>query len=267
MKHATSNTSHSIGARRPALEILSQATLERIVAEAMDVLWKVGVFVENEEALAVLADGGARVEVAARRAFLSEDLTWRCVRSAPAAVTVWSPDGKSSLQLAGLNVHFNPGSAAIKILDCETGRTRAPVTADLIRFARLADVLPNIAAQSTALVASDVPEPIADRYRLFLILLNTSKPVVTGTFTVEGFAVMREMLAAVAGGEQMLRDRPTAIFDACPTSPLKWSHLTAQSVLDSAPPVFPLRSSRHRCSALRRPSRLPVHWSNTRPRT
>ena len=234
MKHDETDTAHPVGARRPVLEILTQPTLERIVAEAMDVLWKVGVFVENEEALAVLAGGGARVEKAARRAFLPEDLVWRSVRSVPAAVTVWSPSGESSVRLEELNIHFNPGSAAIKILDCENGRTRAPVTADVIRFARLADVLPNIAAQSTALVPSDVPEVIADRYRLLLVLLNSSKPVVTGTFTLEGFAVMREMLAAVAGGESMLRQRPTAIFDACPSSPLKWSKLTAQSVLDCA---------------------------------
>ena len=234
MHHDETDTSHPVSMRRPVLEVLSQPTLERIVAEAMDVLWKVGVFVENEEALAVLAGGGARVEKAARRAFLPEDLVWRSVRSAPADVTVWSPAAESSIRLAGLNTHFNPGSAAIKILECETGRTRAPVTSDIIRFARLADGLPNIAAQSTALVPADVPAAIADRYRLFLVLLNSSKPVVTGTFTLEGFSVMRDMLAVIAGGERMLRQRPTAIFDACPTSPLKWSKLTAQSVLDCA---------------------------------
>jgi len=109
-----------------------------------------------------------------------------------------------------------------------------PVTSDLIRFARLADALPNLGAQSTALVPSDVPEAIADRYRLFLVLLNSSKPIVTGTFSLDGFAPMKEMLTAVAGDESLLRHHPTAIFDACPSSPLKWSRLTAQSVLDCA---------------------------------
>jgi trimethylamine--corrinoid protein Co-methyltransferase len=234
MIHEETGTIHPAGARRPLLEVLTRPTLERIVAEATDVLWKVGVFVEDEEALAVLAGGGARVEKATRRAFLPEDLIWRSVRSAPAAVTVWSPNGESSIRLEGLNVHFNPGSAAIKILDCENGRTRAPVTSDVIRFARLADALANLAAQSTALVPSDVPEAVADRYRLFLVLLNSSKPVVTGTFTLDGFVPMRAMLAAVAGDESALRLRPTAIFDACPSSPLKWSRLTAQSVLQCA---------------------------------
>jgi trimethylamine--corrinoid protein Co-methyltransferase len=131
-------------------------------------------------------------------------------------------------------VHFDPGSAAIKIIDLGTGQARAPVTADLVAFARVTDSLPHMHAQSTALVPTDVPQVIADRYRLLLVLLHSAKPVITGTFSVEGFAVMKEMLLAVTGSEERLRQFPTAIFDACPSPPLKWSRLTTQSLLDCA---------------------------------
>lgn len=220
--------------RRPVLEVLTQPLVERIVAEALEVLGKVGVWVESPEAQQVFAEGGARLDRASQRVYIPEELVWRCVRSAPSAVQVFSREGEPALQLEGLNVYFDPGSAAVRILDWETGRARLPVTADLVAFARLADALPHLAAQSTALVPSDVPEPIADRYRLFLVLLHSSKPIVTGTFTIEGFAVMREMLACVAGDEKQMRQRPMAIFDACPSPPLRWSRLTAQSLLDCA---------------------------------
>jgi trimethylamine--corrinoid protein Co-methyltransferase len=208
--------------------------VERVVSEALNVLRKVGVFVEHEEGLALLGDAGAQVDRGAQRAFLSEDLVWRCVRSAPRQVTVFSQDGKPALNLEGLNVYFDPGSAAIKILDAETGQVRAPITEDLIAFARVTDELAHMHAQSTALVPTDVPQAIADRYRLFLVLLHSRKPVVTGTFTREGFAIMEEMLLAVSGSAERLRQFPTAIFDACPSPPLKWSNLTAQSLLDCA---------------------------------
>jgi trimethylamine--corrinoid protein Co-methyltransferase len=204
------------------------------VAEAVEVLGKVGVLVDDEEALAVLGDGGALVDKKTRRAMIPEDLVWRCVRSAPSAVSVFSRDGEPALRLEGWNVHFDPGSAAIKILDSQTLEARAASSADLVELVRLADALPNMAAQSTALVVSDVPREIADRYRLFLVLLNSPKPVITGTFTVEGFAVMKEMLAVVAGSAQALREKPRAIFDACPSPPLKWSHLTVQALLECA---------------------------------
>jgi len=219
---------------RPTLEFLPPPLVERVVAEALEVLATVGVFVEHAGALALLGDAGARVDAARQRAFLPEDLVWRCVRSAPSAILLWDREGTTALRLEGWNVHFNPGSAALRILDSETGAARPPVTADLVQFARLTDALEHLDAQSTALVPADVPRAIADRYRLYLALLHSTKPIVTGTFTVEGFAVMRDLLAAVAGGEEALRERPRAIFDACPSPPLKWSHLTAQSLLDCA---------------------------------
>jgi len=234
MANVTSSAAGQPAGRRPALEILDRPMIERIVSEAMDVLSKVGVYVENAEALALLGDAGAEIDQAAQRALIGEELVERALRSAPRAVHVFSQKGEIALRLEAMNVYFNPGSAAIKILDPQTGRARAPVTSDLVDLARLTDALPHIQAQATALVPSDVPKSIADRYRLLVILLESAKPIVTGTFAVEGFAVMHEMLAAVAGGPEQLRQRPTAIFDACPSPPLKWSNLTTQSLLDCA---------------------------------
>jgi trimethylamine--corrinoid protein Co-methyltransferase len=45
---------------------------------------------------------------------------------------------------------------------------------------------------------------------------------------------MYEMLTAVRGGSAELRKKPLAIFDACPSPPLKWSNLTTQSLIDCA---------------------------------
>lgn len=219
---------------RPKLEVISQSMIERIVNEALEIMEKVGVFVENEEAMELLDGGGAKVDKTKRRVFIPDDLVWRCIRSAPSSIQVFSRDGDWAMNLKGLNVHFNPGSAAVKILDFKTGNARAPVTSDLVSFARLTDALSHLDAQSTALVPSDVPEAIADRYRLFIALLNSNKPIVTGTFTVEGFGVMKEMLVAIAGSEEEVRKRPIAIFDACPSPPLKWSNLTAQTLIDCA---------------------------------
>lgn len=45
---------------------------------------------------------------------------------------------------------------------------------------------------------------------------------------------MREMLTLVRGNAESLKKQPLAIFDACPSPPLMWSDLTAQSVIDAA---------------------------------
>jgi trimethylamine--corrinoid protein Co-methyltransferase len=138
------------------------------------------------------------------------------------------------MDLGDDRVHFNPGSAALKVLDHDLGRARIPVTQDLVNFSRLTDALPNYAAQSTCVVPGDVPEDLADRFRLFVALQYSIKPVVTGTFGKEAFQTMYAMLAAVAGGEEALRQKPLAIFDCCPSPPLMWSDLTAQALIDCA---------------------------------
>ena len=44
--------------KRPKLDLLSRPFLDRIVSEAVDVLEKTGVLIENDEASRLLADAG-----------------------------------------------------------------------------------------------------------------------------------------------------------------------------------------------------------------
>jgi trimethylamine--corrinoid protein Co-methyltransferase len=47
------------------------------------------------------------------------------------------------------------------------------------------------------------------------------------------------MLAIFAGGRQALAQKPTAVFDVCPSPPLIWSHFASQSLLDLARASIP----------------------------
>lgn len=218
----------------PRLRWFSREARDRIVAEAIAILERIGVFVENDEALRLLDAAGARADRSSGRVLLPEGLVRKALRTVPHRVLVYDRRGIAAMDLGGDRLHFNPGSTALRIFDPALGDSRTPVTKDLLDFARLVDALPNYAAQSTGLVSGDVPEEISDRYRLYLALRGSSKPVVTGTFRKDGFAPMYEMLLAVSGGERELRERPIAIFDCCPSPPLKWSDLTCQALIDCA---------------------------------
>jgi trimethylamine--corrinoid protein Co-methyltransferase len=224
---------------RPRVTWFSPDTRGKIIEEATSVLEKLGVVVDNDAALAVLDGAGARIDKPQRRARIPAGCVERALRTVPHRVLVYDRRGKAAMDLGEDRLHFNPGSAALRIFDAQTGDARTPVTQDLMRFARLVDALPNYAAQSTGLIASDVPPEVADRYRLYVTLLYTEKPVVTGTFRVDGFGPMHEMLCAVAGGPERLRERPTAIFDCCPSPPLSWSNLTCQLLMDCATAGLP----------------------------
>jgi trimethylamine--corrinoid protein Co-methyltransferase len=223
---------------RPSLRLLDNTLLERIVAEARDILCTLGVEIHNPGVLDMLADSGATVDCAAARARLTQDLIDRALATVPRSFRLYDVLGNETHDFAGDNVYFNPGSAAINILD-PAGRMRRPFTADYIRYVKLVTGLRHIAAQSTAFIPADVPEKISDSYRLYLSLLHGEKPVVTGAFTIEAFEVMRDLQAAVRGGEQELRAKPLTVFSCCPTAPIKWSDVTSQNLVDCARSSIP----------------------------
>jgi trimethylamine--corrinoid protein Co-methyltransferase len=216
------------------MQLLSEPLLTKIIEESCQLLERVGVFVENKEALHLLEQAGARVDRNRTRVFIHEALVDRALESSPRSITLYDAAGQLSYEVGGNQVQFDPGSAALRIFDHDTQTERTPSTRDLIRFHSLVERLDNFHFQSTGLISGDVPESISDCHRLYIALQYCSKPIVTGLFTVESFKPMHDMLCAVRGSAAALGDKPLAIFDACPSPPLKWSNLTTQSLLDCA---------------------------------
>lgn len=223
---------------RPRLKFLDEDLIERILDEALGLLATLGVEVQNENAVALLADHGAKV--GGGRVTLPESLVRDAVARAPSGFALYDVLGNQTHDLSGDNVHFTPGSSGITVLDHETGEMRTPVTDDFVRLAKLTGRLDYIDAQSTAFICRDVPEPIQDSYRLFLCLLYGEKPVVTGAFTIESYGLMRDFQLAVRGSADELKAKPLTIFSCCPTAPLKWSEVTSQNLLDCAADSVPV---------------------------
>ncbi len=219
---------------RPRIEMLAEADMKRIIGEALETLEKTGVFVENEEAVELLAGAGAAVSDDRKRVFLPEALVEKCIKTVPASYSLYDRDGGEVARIGGDNVLFDPGSAAILVYDYAQRKIRKPVTRDVVEFVIVSNTMPAFKAQSTGVVPSDLPEELADRYRLLIALVYGKKPVVTGTFAKEAFATMFSFLAAARGGKEALREKPLAIFDCCPSPPLMWSDLTCQALIDCA---------------------------------
>ncbi len=219
---------------RPTLRLLDDPLIERIISEARDLLRELGTEIQNDNAIALLADHGAKVDSSKRRVMFTDQLIDRAVETAPRAFPLCDVLGERTHDLAGDNVYFTPGSCAINILDHGTGEMRRAQTDDYVRYSKLVSRLPHIAAQSTAFVCSDVVAKIQDSYRLYLSLLYGEKPVVTGAFTIESFEIMKDFQVAVRGSEEELRRKPLTLFSCCPTAPLKWSDVTSQNLLDCA---------------------------------
>ena len=217
---------------RPKLELLSPDMIEAVLAEAFQLMREPGIKVQCDEARALLADHGARVEGEVVR--IPEALARQALASAPHEFDVYSRDGGASVHYGGDAVSFDPGSSGVHVLDPETLEHKSSMAADLARIVMVAEGLPEFAAQSTAVVCNDVAKDVGDLYRLYVVLLYSRKPVITGAFSSRTTQVMIDMLAAVSGGRKALAERPRAVFDVCPSPPLIWSEFGAQNLIDLA---------------------------------
>ncbi|MBU2693248.1 MAG: trimethylamine methyltransferase family protein [Candidatus Eisenbacteria bacterium] len=225
---------------RPVLKFLDDALIQAILSEARDILCHLGMEIHNKNALALLGDHGADIDMGHWRAKFPGKLIDDALAAAPNSFKLYNAYGDVAHDLVDNNVQFVPGSAAITVLDYETGRMRKPTTADYIQHVKLVEGLSNIASQSTAFIAADVTEQIQDSYRLYLSLLYGRKPVVTGAFTIESFNLMKDLQIAVRGSEEELKAKPLTVFSVCPTAPLKWSDVTSQNLLDCARSSIPV---------------------------
>jgi trimethylamine--corrinoid protein Co-methyltransferase len=219
---------------KPTLKVFKQEIVQNILDEGLLLLKDPGVRVDNRQAREILAQTGADVDQESKFVTLPEELVWKAVESAPSGFDLFDVHKKNVVQYQGDAVHFDPGSTALTILDGENGDQRPPVTADMIKFVKLVECLPQLDAQSTAMICSDVPKEIGDLYRLYLALNFMSKPIITGAFRKDTWEVMKDLLVAIRGDRAALSAYPLAVFDVCPSPPLMWSDLTCQNLIDCA---------------------------------
>lgn len=217
---------------RPKLELLDREFIGRIVDEAFQLLAETGIRVETPAVVEMLRGAGAKAENGMAR--IPRPVAEALLASAPKEFFLYDRAGRPAVHYGGDDVHFDPGSSCLNVLDQETQRPRPAEAADLARLVQVTEMLSQYAAQSTAVVCSDVPRDIGDLYRLLVVLWYSDKPVVTGAFSAAGVQPMLDLLAADSGSRETLRKKPRAVFDVCPTPPLNWSEFGAQNLVELA---------------------------------
>jgi trimethylamine--corrinoid protein Co-methyltransferase len=214
---------------QPKLELLTPELIARILDEAFRLMLEPGIKVQSAEARQLLAESGAQVE--GEVAKIPEKVARAALESVPTTFYLYDRQGNRRVTYGGDAVQFDPGSSGVHILDPETLEHKPSYTPDLVRVVKVAEMLPQYDAQSTAIICNEVPKAIGDLYRLYIVLLFSDKPIVTGSFSLETLPAMFDMLAIFAGDRLQLAEKPQAIFDACPSPPLIWSEFGAGNLM------------------------------------
>jgi len=216
---------------QPKLTLLSDELIGRIFDEAHQLLLKPGIKVNSEEARDLLVSAGAQLDLETNVVKIPEQIVRKALETAPREFYLYDYDGNPAIKYGGDAVHFDPGSSGIAILNPETLEHDTTETPHLVKLLKVAEQLSQYDAQSTAVVCHDVPQAIQDSYRLYLALIYSRKPIVTGAFTNKTVNEMIDMLAVFAGGHDAAREKPRAIFDVCPAPPLIWSNFGAGNLI------------------------------------
>ncbi len=188
------------------LRFLPEEEVEAIHASSLEVLERTGILVKNADALEILRDAGCTID--SQLVHIPSSLVEECLKKVVPSFELHTRDGDEHFRVGGDNVVYDPGSAAIYFIDRDTWEMRGALSKDLVQLVRLVDALEHVHAQSTAIVPGDVPQEVGDLYRLYIILKNSNKPMVTGAFTKEGLIDMKRMLEAVVGGPEELARAP-----------------------------------------------------------
>jgi trimethylamine---corrinoid protein Co-methyltransferase len=217
---------------QPKLELLTPDLIARILDEAFQLMQHPGIKVQSAAARELLIAAGATA--AGDVVNIPEKIIRNALDTVPEEFLLFDRNGESKVHYGGNTVQFDPGSSGVHILDPDTLEHKTSYSPDLVRVVKVAEMLPQYDAQSTAIVCNEVPKAIGDLYRLYIVLLFSKKPIVTGSFSVQNLPVMFDMLSVFAGGRQALADKPQAVFDVCPSPPLIWSDFGADNLIELA---------------------------------
>jgi len=222
---------------RPRLRVVPENLVTPILDEAKRILAEIGIEVRGARLRQRLLEYGlklARTADDAERVLFPPECVDRAIESAPKSIPLHDRDGRLYTELTGDKVHFVPGSSGLQVLDHRSGETRHSNTRDFIEYVRVADGLKNLGYLATAFSTNDIEPQVSDAWRLYLVLMNSLRPVVSGAFTEHGVPRMAEMMQLFRRDKADLIARPMSIFTVTATGFYRYSEDSCQNLMDCA---------------------------------
>jgi trimethylamine--corrinoid protein Co-methyltransferase len=223
----------------PQYRVLSADQIEEIISASMEILERIGVRIEDDEAVRILKEGGASC-VDGAIVKIPSFMVKRALTTAPGRITLAGRDGKRELVLEKDRIYFGTGSDLPFFNDPLTGERHRTVFEDVVKAARVADALPNIDFFMSMGLVSDVPTANYDRHQFLAMMMGTAKPYIITSVDGKGLKDQFDMASMVIGGDEVFRQNPLFGIYSEPISPLVHAKPAVEKVLVSAEHGIPL---------------------------
>ena len=224
----------------PKLTLLSEDEKRRVHTTALELLQEVGLQIQEDEALEVLAGDGARVDRATRRVRFPAELVERALKAAPSQFTLYGRDTKSGVSLRPGSVYYTTNGYATQLYDPGRRARRAISQQDLAWLTRIADAMEQIELYSVLATPHDAPAETNDRYQAAITLIHTRKHFWNTAYGKDGVQDAVRMAAAVRGSREALRRFPLFTLDLTTLSPMTIDKRQASTMIEGARQGLPI---------------------------
>lgn len=205
---------------RLTAHILSEDEKELIHGQSLRILSEVGVKVNGQKALPLLAANGARVDHESRRAFFPREMVEQALSSSPKSFTLGARNPVHNFQLPSAMTRYALDGTAAFMVDFRTGERRYGEKKDIIDALRIFQASDMGVMAWPPVCASDAPAHSRPLHEFFTMMQATSKHGQHELHTVEQVPYLVEGLEAVAGSAEALRSGNTYSLIYCPVAPL-----------------------------------------------
>lgn len=205
----------------PHLKFFSDDQIEDLHLRTLELLERVGVQVDEPEALNLLKEAGAFVK--GKRVFIPSWLVEKALRSSPNRIVLSNREGKRELYLEKNQPYYGLGSDMPYTIDIFSGERRRSLKQDVSNAAWLAEKLENIDFVMSMAIACDTPEEVSDLHQFEAMMVNSKKPIVFTAHHRQGLLDIIEMASIIKGGKEELRYAPFLACYSEPISPLRHS--------------------------------------------
>lgn len=229
---------------RPVFRLLSDEKADRIHRACLDVLAKTGVRISHQQVCDRLLQAGCRAGSGSDIVRIPHRLVDQAIESCPNRFTVHDRTGEEAMDVGGRRSYYGMGTTCLYYYDHLTGKRRDAAPEDLALAARVCDALPNIDFAAPPLVVrgtARIPTEMATQAGFAALLSQTTKPIIILGEKAPVLKDCLDMAAAIAGGMEVLRNKPFVYLIPSIISPLVFDADTCARFVLAAETGIPVR--------------------------
>lgn len=220
-------------------EVLSQKEIQMIHKASLDVLENCGVKILSDRVMDLLEKGGCQADRTTRICKIPASVVENCLKTVPETFKLYDRNGNEAMMIGDGIPHCASGHNAVFCIDTKTLERRYANVTDVEEFGIISQWCDSIDIVGVPLNPMDVPACSTLLHATKALFETTTKPLFLSTESCGIVESLIEMMKAVAGTEN-IGEKPNAIIQLSPSSPLFWDASVSEGVLATCEAGVPL---------------------------